>query len=91
MAPFHGVAAARRRADRGLGRGSGGRRLRRDRKRLEATFDKTLENKRATLPLKRGITRLAVIGSEAEEARYGGYSGPGIDRQAVPASVLFHK
>lgn len=43
-----------------------------------------LENKRATLPLARGLTRLAVIGSEAEESRYGGYSGPGI----APVSML---
>src|SRR5262245_15678824 len=37
-----------------------------------------LENKRNALPLSRTLGTVAVIGTDAEEARLGGYSGPGI-------------
>lgn len=37
-----------------------------------------------TLPLAAGVRRLAVIGTDAVEARLGGYSGPGI----APVSIL---
>jgi beta-glucosidase len=36
-----------------------------------------LKNENAVLPFKKGIKRLAVIGSDAKEARLGGYAGPG--------------
>lgn len=36
-----------------------------------------LKNHQETLPLKKEITSIALIGSEAENARLGGYSGPG--------------
>ena len=39
-----------------------------------------LRNERGTLPLSKTTRRVAVIGSDAVEARLGGYSGPGIDR-----------
>jgi beta-glucosidase len=37
-----------------------------------------LRNERQTLPLRRGIKSLAVIGVDASEARLGGYSGNGV-------------
>ncbi len=43
-----------------------------------------LKNERSVLPLKAGLKSIAVIGSDASEARLGGYSGPGIK----PVSVL---
>lgn len=43
-----------------------------------------LKNNEKTLPLDKGITSLAIIGSEATEARLGGYSGPGNH----PVSIL---
>lgn len=43
-----------------------------------------LKNDRRLLPLKRMPRRLAVIGVDATEARFGGYSGPGI----APVSIL---
>lgn len=36
-----------------------------------------LKNEKKTLPLSPSIKRLAIIGSDADEARLGGYSGPG--------------
>ncbi|HET7024951.1 MAG TPA: glycoside hydrolase family 3 N-terminal domain-containing protein [Gemmatimonadales bacterium] len=38
-----------------------------------------LRNERNTLPLKAGAGSIAVIGTDASEARLGGYSGPGVD------------
>ncbi|MBX3132288.1 MAG: glycoside hydrolase family 3 C-terminal domain-containing protein [Gemmatimonadaceae bacterium] len=43
-----------------------------------------LENKHATLPLRTGLRRIAVIGAEADTVRLGGYSGPGI----APVTML---
>ncbi|HTL06027.1 MAG TPA: glycoside hydrolase family 3 N-terminal domain-containing protein, partial [Gemmatimonadales bacterium] len=43
-----------------------------------------LRNQRGTLPLGRTIRSLAVIGMDAQEARLGGYSGPGV----APVSIL---
>ncbi len=43
-----------------------------------------LKNNENTLPLDKRIRSIAVIGSDAAEARLGGYSGPGID----PVSIL---
>ncbi len=43
-----------------------------------------LKNNSQTLPLNKSIKRLAVIGVDAEEARLGGYSGPGNQ----PVSIL---
>jgi beta-glucosidase len=43
-----------------------------------------LKNERRTLPLDKGISSIAVIGTDAEEARLGGYSGPG----NRPVSIL---
>ncbi len=43
-----------------------------------------LRNERSRLPLAPGIRTIAVIGADAEEARLGGYSGPGIR----PVSIL---
>ncbi|WP_340113041.1 glycoside hydrolase family 3 C-terminal domain-containing protein [Maribellus mangrovi] len=43
-----------------------------------------LKNDKQTLPLDPGISSIAVIGVDAEEARLGGYSGPGND----PVSIL---
>jgi beta-glucosidase len=37
-----------------------------------------LRNERSRLPLSRALRRVAVIGTDAAEARLGGYSGPGI-------------
>jgi len=43
-----------------------------------------LKNANATLPLRRGLGSIAVIGTDATESRLGGYSGPGIR----PVSIL---
>ena len=43
-----------------------------------------LKNEAGALPLPPGLRRIAVIGSDAEEARLGGYSGPG----NRPVSIL---
>ena len=42
-----------------------------------------LKNERETLPLKRGIKSVAVLGVDASEARLGGYSGPGIKKTSI--------
>ena len=43
-----------------------------------------LKNADSTLPLERGVHSIAVIGTDAIEARLGGYSGPGIR----PVSIM---
>lgn len=43
-----------------------------------------LKNEKGTLPISKDIRSLAIIGSEAVEARLGGYSGPGNN----PVSIL---
>lgn len=43
-----------------------------------------LKNKQNTLPIKKDIASIAVIGPDADEARLGGYSGPGNN----PVSIL---
>lgn len=43
-----------------------------------------LKNDAGTLPLAKGVRSVAVIGTDAAEARTGGYSGPGI----APVSIL---
>ena len=43
-----------------------------------------LKNDRNTLPLRKDLSRVVVIGADAAEVRLGGYSGPGID----PVSIL---
>lgn len=43
-----------------------------------------LRNERGTLPLAGSIRSLAIIGTDAVEARLGGYSGPGV----APVSIL---
>ena len=43
-----------------------------------------LRNDRQTLPLAAGVRSIAVIGTDAVEARLGGYSGPGLE----PVSIL---
>jgi beta-glucosidase len=58
-----------------------------------------LRNEGRTLPLSRGLRRIAVIGSDAVEARLGGYSGPGtanvsiLDgiREKVPAARVAYE
>ncbi|MGH7697012.1 MAG: glycoside hydrolase family 3 N-terminal domain-containing protein [Gemmatimonadaceae bacterium] len=42
-----------------------------------------LKNERATLPLKRGIKSVAVLGVDASEARLGGYSAPGVKKTSI--------
>ncbi|WP_018630404.1 beta-glucosidase [Niabella aurantiaca] len=42
-----------------------------------------LKNKNKSLPLAKDIQKLAVIGTDAVEARLGGYSGPGIHRVSI--------
>jgi beta-glucosidase len=42
-----------------------------------------LKNDRSTLPLKRGLKSVAVIGADAVESRVGGYSGAGIQRVSI--------
>jgi beta-glucosidase len=43
-----------------------------------------LKNDRSTLPLTKTVRSVAVIGTDATEARFGGYSGPGVK----PVSIL---
>jgi len=43
-----------------------------------------LKNEHNALPLSRGVRSIAVIGTDASEARLGGYSGPGVQ----PVSIL---
>ena len=53
-----------------------------------------LRNERGTLPLSKALRSVAVIGTDATEARLGGYSGPGVQkipildgiRQKLPAA-----
>ena len=42
-----------------------------------------LKNENNILPLNKSIRRLAVIGTDAAEARLGGYSGPGINKVSI--------
>jgi beta-glucosidase len=42
-----------------------------------------LKNERGTLPFARSVRSVAVIGVDAEEARLGGYSGPGIRKISI--------
>jgi beta-glucosidase len=42
-----------------------------------------LKNDRGILPLAASTTSVAVIGVDADEARLGGYSGPGIDKVSI--------
>jgi beta-glucosidase len=42
-----------------------------------------LKNERSMLPLRRGLRSVAVIGTDAAEARLGGYSGPGIKTVSI--------
>ena len=42
-----------------------------------------LKNERHVLPLAKTIASIAVIGADAEEARLGGYSGPGTGKAAT--------
>ena len=42
-----------------------------------------LKNENDILPLKTGLKKIAVIGSDAGEARLGGYSGPGINKVSI--------
>jgi beta-glucosidase len=42
-----------------------------------------LKNEKGALPLKKSLRRLAVIGSDAVEARLGGYSGPGNRKTSI--------
>ena len=42
-----------------------------------------LKNENRTLPLKKGLKTIAVLGPDAAEARLGGYSGPGIRRITI--------
>ncbi len=58
-----------------------------------------LKNRNGVLPLKKGISSIAVIGPEAAEMRLGGYSGPGNnpvsilkgiqERAGKPANVIY--
>jgi len=49
-----------------------------------------LQNEQQVLPLKKNLTRLAVIGSDAVEARLGGYSGPGINKISILDGIRKH-
>jgi beta-glucosidase len=42
-----------------------------------------LRNEGGTLPLQRAVRSVAVIGTDAVEARLGGYSGPGVRRSSI--------
>jgi beta-glucosidase len=42
-----------------------------------------LKNDKEVLPIKKNIKSIAVIGPDADEARLGGYSGPGIDKVSI--------
>ncbi len=46
-----------------------------------------LRNERGALPLSDGLRRVAVIGTDAAEARLGGYSGPGTRRVSILEGV----
>src|ERR1019366_1681306 len=46
-----------------------------------------LKNDGGTLPLKKSVASLAVIGTDAEEARLGGYSGAGNDRVSIVEGI----
>ena len=46
-----------------------------------------LRNERHSLPLNRAIRSLAVIGVDAEEARLGGYSGPGVAKVSILEAI----
>ena len=46
-----------------------------------------LKNERQTLPLTKGISSIAVIGSDAMEGRLGGYSGPGFEKVTLLDAV----
>lgn len=46
-----------------------------------------LKNKNNTLPFSKNIRTIAVIGSEAEEARLGGYSGEGNNKVSILAGL----
>ena len=46
-----------------------------------------LKNDRGTLPLARGVRSVAVIGTDAVEARTGGYAGPGIAPMSILAGI----
>lgn len=46
-----------------------------------------LRNEHGTLPLARGLKSVAVIGSDASEARLGGYSAPSPDRVSILAGI----
>lgn len=42
-----------------------------------------LKNEKKILPISKTVSSIAVIGSDATEARLGGYSGPGINRVSI--------
>jgi beta-glucosidase len=42
-----------------------------------------LRNERRVLPLAKGLRSIAVIGTDATEGRFGGYSGPGIRKTTI--------
>jgi beta-glucosidase len=42
-----------------------------------------LKNERGTLPFSKKVASMAVIGVDAQEARLGGYSGPGAEKQSI--------
>jgi len=46
-----------------------------------------LKNKNDLLPLKKSIKKIAVIGTDAIEARLGGYSGPGNNKISILAGI----
>jgi beta-glucosidase len=49
-----------------------------------------LQNDRRRLPLSGTLTRVAVIGGDAVEARLGGYSGPGVERVSILDGIREH-
>jgi beta-glucosidase len=46
-----------------------------------------LKNDHHVLPLQKTIKTLAVIGVDADEARLGGYSGPGVKKESILAGI----
>ena len=46
-----------------------------------------LRNERGTLPLAKTLKSIAVIGTDATEARLGGYSGPGVTKISMLAGI----
>jgi beta-glucosidase len=46
-----------------------------------------LRNERSTLPLAKSVRAVALIGADAEEARLGGYSGPGIENVSILSAL----